>query len=176
MQAYEVWDSQVAVFSAPASPRKSGATVRRTHGMRPHDRHSLSGVGGGQLSRGRARHETRDKSTDDRDDHPESKGPSHRRVFKILPPECYSHGYADEGLCQAPDRRAHDNRMEKVSTEECSLVLEAPGALFARFRTRLVQTNALSKNLLLVGSRTLWRLLPLRDAHRRCFGIEFLAP
>ena len=80
-----MWNPQVAVLSAPASPRKSGATVRRTHGMRPHDRHSLSGVHAVQLSSGRVRHETRTKSTDDRDDHPESKGPAHRRIFKPLP-------------------------------------------------------------------------------------------
>jgi hypothetical protein len=35
-----------------------------------------------------AAHEARTKSTDDRDAHPEWKGPSHRRVFKLLPPEC----------------------------------------------------------------------------------------
>src|SRR6266849_10277252 len=112
MQAYEMWNPQVAVLSAPASARKSRATVRRTHGMRPHDRHSLSGVRAGQLSSGRVRHETRTKSTDDRDDHPKSKGPAHRRIFKPLPPEGYSHGYADEGLRH--DGHAHDDEQNPI--------------------------------------------------------------
>jgi hypothetical protein len=45
-------------------------------------------VGGGQLSRGRMRHETRAESTDDRDDHPKSA----TRKQQCCADDCYLFG------------------------------------------------------------------------------------